>query len=250
MRRITLLLVLILSCTSLQAQEKVPAALEQRLIAFTEQLWASWMKSGDIRSVASMRIPEVVNDPPCGATLFATIEKICDDATKEERADFRQTADNVIALMMYRVLSRQTILDLIASMDKADPDSFLDQMFKVASFSDAESSLFKDLEGGPRDIDEFRRWLSGYKELEKMLQADHLKDFTRNENQAKYEQNIALLDQGLRSTLGISKVNDPDAADGMPPGGDYYVIPKGMFGFVVRVNGDLMQLAFPKEITK
>ena len=50
-----LLLLLILSCPVLQAQDKVPAPMESRLIAFTDQLWMSWMKTGDIRSLEAMR---------------------------------------------------------------------------------------------------------------------------------------------------------------------------------------------------
>src|SRR4051812_30590750 len=133
MRRITLasLLLLILCCTTLQAQGEVPEALQQRLVAFTDQVWTSWMKNGDIRSIASMRVPEIVDNPPCELIIF-TAGKVCEEASRDERADYKQTVDNVTTLMLYRILSHQSVFDWMASFSNSDSDASLDGMFKSA----------------------------------------------------------------------------------------------------------------------
>jgi hypothetical protein len=207
------------------------------------------MKSGDIRSIAPLRIPEVLNDPPCVLVIFIA-EKTCEGVTREERADYKQTVDNITTLLIYRVLSHQPVLDWLGSLEKADEEPSLAAMFKSAPFSTAELSLLKDLEGEAKDINEFRRRVPRYKQLEQMLQADHLNDFTRSENQEQFSKNIDLLDQPFKGTLAISKIDQPDIADGMPPGGDYYMAPKGLLIFVVRVKGDEMKLAFAQMVTK
>jgi len=246
MRRIALAVFLLtLPCTALQAQDKVPEAMQQRLIAFTDQLWATWMKSGDIRSVASMRVPEVLNDPPCEIMLMFMGDKLCKEATREERADYKQTMDNVIALMTYRILS-QPLLELAATADKSHSNDPFAELFKGIGGSDAELSLANELEGEAKDIDEFRRRLPRYRELEKMFQADHLKNFTRSG--AQYQENIALLDQATRSSVGIFKVDS--IPDGIPQRGDYFVVPKGLLVFIVRVTSDDMKLAFAQMLTK
>jgi hypothetical protein len=250
MRRTKLTLIfLMLSYVTLQAENKVPEAMQKRLIAFTDQLWATWMKSGDIRSIALLRIPEVLNDPACALVIF-TDEKTCKGIDREERADYAQTVDNVTTLMIYRILSHQHVFDWIGSLDKANADPSLAEVFKSASLSSAELSVLKDLEGTAKDNSEFRRRLPRYKQLEQMLQEDHLKDFSRSENQEQFKQNIALLDQAFKDTVVISKIDQPRIADGMPPGGDYYMVPKGMFFFVVRLKDDEMKLAFAQMLTK
>src|SRR5438128_8069316 len=142
MSRITLasLLLLVLYSTTMEAQDELSAALQQRLLAFTDQVWASWMKNGDIRSIASMRVQEIVNDPPCELIIF-TAEKVCEEASRDERADYKQTVDNVTTLMLYRILSHQSVFDWMASIANSDSDASLDGMFKSASFSNAELSL-------------------------------------------------------------------------------------------------------------
>src|SRR5438128_5866559 len=106
------LLLLILCCTTVRAQDKVPAELEKRLLTFTDDVWSSWMKSGDIRSVSTMRVPEILDDPPCSLVIF-TDEKACQQVSKQERADHMQTLDNIMGLMIYRMLSKQSVFDLV-----------------------------------------------------------------------------------------------------------------------------------------
>jgi hypothetical protein len=252
MRRITLLLLLILSCSVLQAQDQVPAELQQRLTTFTDQLWASWMKSGDIRSVASMRVPEIVNDPPCGLVRF-TDERVCQQLSKEERAEYAQTVDNMTTLMN-RILSRQPVLEWLASLNTViDTDisgnASMNQIFKSASVSSTESSLINELTGFVKDVDDFRRRTPRYRELESLLQADHLKDYSGPDNQTKYKENVAILDQAFKDEGTVSKVDPPQEA-GLPPGGDYYVVRRGAFIFVVRTMKDELRLAFVQTVTK
>lgn len=77
-----------------------------------------WMTTGDIRSIRSMRAQEIVNDPPCGLIRFTT-EMVCQQLSKEERAEYAQTVDNVTTRLMYRTLSRQHVSDLLASRGPA-----------------------------------------------------------------------------------------------------------------------------------
>jgi hypothetical protein len=248
MRRTTLIsiLLVILRTTTLEAQDNVSAALQERLVAFTDQLWAAWIRSGDIRSVSSMRVQEIMNDPPCALVLF-TSEKTCQQINKEERADYVQTVDNALALMMYRLLSHQSVFDWMASTANSSSDS-LDEIFKPASFSNDEMSLLKGLLGTVTDVDEFRRRIPQYKELEKMLQADHLKDFERAKGQ--YEQNMALVDQALKANVSVSRVDWTHVAPGLASGGEYFAVPKGLFIFFVHVAGDEMRMASLQMITK
>jgi hypothetical protein len=254
MRQITILLLLvILSFKSIQAQDKLPSALQERLITFTDQVWASWMKTGDIRSVSQMRVQEIVNDPPCGLVRF-TDENVCQQLSKEERADYVQTVDNVTTLMMYRILSRQRVFDWLASLktviDSAvSEDAAMNQMSKSASLSAPESSLMKELTGFVKDVDEFRRRSPRYKELESLLQRDHLKDYVEPDNQTVYRENMTLLDQAFKDTLAVSKVDRAEIAKGLPDGGEYYVVPRGLFLFVVRMTSDEMRLTFVQTVT-
>jgi hypothetical protein len=90
-------------------------------------------------------------------------------------------------------------------------------MFKLASLSNEELSLLKELEGKEKNIDEFRTRLPRFKELERLLRQDHLKDFTSSENQAQYNKNTAMIEQGFKSAVTISQIDDPRSEDGMPP---------------------------------
>jgi hypothetical protein len=247
---------LLLCNTGLQAQDKLPAALEQRLIAFTDQSWNEWMKTGDIRSIRSMRVQEILIDPPCGLVRFTT-QTVCEQLSKEERADYAQTVDNVTTLTMYRILSRQNVFDWLGSMqtlldsDKADSeDALTNLMSKSASLSAAESSLMKETTGMSKDIDEFRQKWSRYKELERLFQADHLKDYVRPENQTRYIDNAALLDQAFKDEGAIVSKVDQARASSLPAGGDYFEVRKGFFIFVVRMMGDEMKVAFVQTVTK
>src|SRR5205823_1267256 len=100
---------------ALQAQTNDAAGLEKRLIIFTDQFVLAWMTTGDIRSANSMRVEELLNDPPCAVRMFAD-EKACKELSKEERADYAQTINNVSGLMFYRVLSHQPVMEWVAAL--------------------------------------------------------------------------------------------------------------------------------------
>jgi hypothetical protein len=251
MRRAILasLLFLIFCCTTVQAQDKVPAALQQRLVAFTDQVWAAWMKSGDIRSIASMRVPEIISNPPCGLVVF-TDEEACQAVSKEERSDHLQTNENISGFMIYRMLSKQSVFDLMKVFENAstaDDSSGLKMMMQAASFTDREISLLSDLLGRAKDKDEFRRRLPQYKELESMLKADHLKDFARSDIQEMYKNNFAIVEAAMKS--GTTPVTKMDGLPDFPPG-EYFAIIRGLQIFVVRVVEDRPMLACVQIVTK
>jgi hypothetical protein len=54
-------------CATIRAQDRLPTALEQRLVAFTDQLALLWMQSGDIRTVRHLRMPARKTTHLCSA---------------------------------------------------------------------------------------------------------------------------------------------------------------------------------------
>ena len=89
-----------------------------------------------------------------------------------------------------------------------------------------------------------------YEELEKMLQADHLKDFGRAENQAQYQANLALLDQVYKERdVTVSQIDQREIPLGLPASGQYFYVPKGLYRFLVQVMGDDMKMAFAAPLT-
>src|SRR5437870_6952383 len=102
------LFLLILCCATLQAQDNVPAALEKRLLTFTDQLWLSWMKAGDVRSINALRMQEILDDTPCDLVAF-TSQGTCQQLSKNERRDDLQTVENILTLLSYRFLSHEDL---------------------------------------------------------------------------------------------------------------------------------------------
>ena len=101
--------------------------------------------------------------------------------------------------------------------------------------------------GPAKDTNEFDRRVPKYKELEKLLQADHLKDLERSENQ--YAQNVALLEQAMKNVMAVFKA-DPTDVPGAVAEGEYFLVRKGLFVFSVRAVGDQMKFVSVRTLTK
>jgi hypothetical protein len=142
-------------------------------------------------------------------------------------------------------------VDWLTKIENSDSSDDFPALLKSASFSDRETSLLTELVGSIDSVDEFRRRMPRYKELEKLLQSDHLGDLRRIENQETYKRNIALFDEAFNSK-DVSKVNRLTAADvlGGPIMGEYFAVIRGLLIYYLRVINDEILLTSVGIVTK
>ncbi len=238
MRTARFLLVLIFCCTRIHAQDSVPAALEKRLIAFTDQLWLSWMKSGDVRAVSALRVQETLDDPPCDFVPF-TSQGACQQLSKDERRDHVQTTENIMTLLLYRLLSHEDLDE--NKLTQFGPD----MMFTF--LSEPERSLLSQLIGPATTATEFRDSVPRYKELEQMFQAVHVKDFETTQD--VYTKNVARLDQAIKEPK-VSRVDPTLVQRYGLTAGEYFTVRKGLFIFWLQMNKDQLRFAFVQGVTQ
>jgi len=222
----------------LYSQGRAPELQEQRLIAFADQLWTTWMKNGDIRSVASMRVMETLDDASCRMLVYAMDEKLCTQLTPQERADFLPTSENVGALISYRLLAYREL----------DPRSKAPTISDVLSKD--ELDIITALEGRPGDVTEFRGRMPQELGLERLLLTEQRKNFEKTRK--VYTKNVATMEQrGFRNFPRVTRLNEDVAREyGLKSPGEYFAVREGLSIIWLRVKGPEMKFVWVQPVTR